>query len=692
MNIRRFAVLLILSGVEALFAQSPTTFRYLYDDAGQLYRVLDSTGTLIEYTYDPSGNITKVSRSTVASGALSILNVTPSNAIGGKTITIAGQNFSAVIAGDTVMIGGVTATVLSASLTQLVVLVPGGTVGGAVSVTVGGVTATWSNTINVVQPPLISSISPASGKKGTTITVAVAGQYLFGATFALQSVDPSDTSAGAAVTVVSNTGTLATLTLVLGATEGQFALVGTNSVGVSAITPASLFLIGPTTSSVSFYASVLNTSDNPTTNPTLPAGQNFASFYASVLNTSYNPTTNPTLPAGQNSASFYASVLNTSYNPTTNPQLPAGQNSASYFISVCNTDSGCTATSPAIVSANASPASTRPRPAAPLQAPSSRDSLPVLEPLEEITSVTVGQTIRLGARNADPGSIVEFDVNRATIGTVGEAPYETLFTVPDGPADLVFQIVVRAPGQPERLSQVTRMTVIPDSGANILGSIAQGTAGLELSLAAGGLRAEFFHLAQPVLALPSLDGAEPVRAGYVTAINEPNPGALFGDDPLGAHLSPDYAIRFSGEVRADQPGKYRFWLAALSGAAILIDGKPLADSGFVSGEPSQAAGSLALDRGWHFIEVIYYLGVGASSVRLDWQPPNSGRREVLGPEYLRTVLAGMTTVSAADGSFSFAQVPRKFDTVWIRVKQGDGFLEFPAVKAGAGPVSIAVPK
>ena len=39
------------AGRSALFAQSPVTFRYLCDDAGELYRVPGSTGALIEYTY-----------------------------------------------------------------------------------------------------------------------------------------------------------------------------------------------------------------------------------------------------------------------------------------------------------------------------------------------------------------------------------------------------------------------------------------------------------------------------------------------------------------------------------------------------------------------------------------------------------------------------------------------------------------
>ena len=161
---------------------------------------------------------------------------------------------------------------------------------------------------------------------------------------------------------------------------------------------------------------------------------------------------------------------------------------------------------------------------------------------------------------------------------------------------------------------------------------------------------------------------------------------------MGSHLGSDYALRFSGELRAELTGQYRFWLAARSGAAIRIDGNPSADVGFSSGEPAEASVSLTLDQGWHSIEVIYYLGVGASSLRLEWRPPNSSRREVLGPEYLRTVLTGIEARSSIDGEFAFSNVPQKFDSVWIRVRRGMGFIEYPALKAGTGPVSIGVPK
>ena len=120
----------------------------------------------------------------------------------------------------------------------------------------------------------------------------------------LQSIDPSYTTPGGTIGVASTTDTNATLNAALGGTEGVFSLIATTSVGTSSVTPASLFTIGPATGSADFYASVLNTAFDPSTNPPLPAGQNITAFYASVLNTGYNPILDPPFPPGQNSMSI----------------------------------------------------------------------------------------------------------------------------------------------------------------------------------------------------------------------------------------------------------------------------------------------------------------------------------------------------------------------------------------------------
>jgi len=54
----------------------PTSLRYFYDDANELFRVIDSTGTLTEYIYDPAG-ISRRSTGPPRLGSPAIFNITP---------------------------------------------------------------------------------------------------------------------------------------------------------------------------------------------------------------------------------------------------------------------------------------------------------------------------------------------------------------------------------------------------------------------------------------------------------------------------------------------------------------------------------------------------------------------------------------------------------------------------------------
>jgi len=71
----RLTILILCAAI--LLAQVPITFQYFYDDTGQLTKVVDSTGVVIEYVYDPVGNMLEIRRSTVAHGALTIFSFAP---------------------------------------------------------------------------------------------------------------------------------------------------------------------------------------------------------------------------------------------------------------------------------------------------------------------------------------------------------------------------------------------------------------------------------------------------------------------------------------------------------------------------------------------------------------------------------------------------------------------------------------
>ncbi|MFD2569122.1 IPT/TIG domain-containing protein [Spirosoma soli] len=95
--------------------------------------------------------------------ALRIVSIEPATAPVGSTVVVNGENFSTTPGSNTVTIGGVPATVISASPTQLVVVVPEGAANGPIGITAGGQTVQSSGTFTVAQ----KSAKPISEVRGT---------------------------------------------------------------------------------------------------------------------------------------------------------------------------------------------------------------------------------------------------------------------------------------------------------------------------------------------------------------------------------------------------------------------------------------------------------------------------------------------------------------------------------------------
>jgi hypothetical protein len=147
---------LVLCVVVALLLPTPahaaTPARdYAYDVSGRLWRVMDSDGALVSYTYDAVGNITKISRDKVDPN-FNILGTLPITGGAGDLVTIQGHGFDPDLVGNTVTIGGVAATVVSvdANGRKLVVKVPWGAETGPISVTATGQTTVAPDPFTVV--------------------------------------------------------------------------------------------------------------------------------------------------------------------------------------------------------------------------------------------------------------------------------------------------------------------------------------------------------------------------------------------------------------------------------------------------------------------------------------------------------------------------------------------------------------
>jgi YD repeat-containing protein len=224
-------LLLALMVATQTYAQQPITFQYFYDELGQLVKVVDSAGNVIEYVYDEVGNMKEIKRSSVS--ALAIFSFTPQQGPVGTVVTIQGQGFSATPSDNTVRFNGASAEVTSATTTILVAIVPLGATTGPITITVGGATATSSQNFTVTNAPAITAVFPKAALTGMSVaSFRVTGVNLTGSTFSFLPV-----FAPPAITVntvsIDPTGTSATLSITVGNQAGQFVLIATNAQGSS---------------------------------------------------------------------------------------------------------------------------------------------------------------------------------------------------------------------------------------------------------------------------------------------------------------------------------------------------------------------------------------------------------------------------------------------------------------------------
>lgn len=146
---------------------------YVYDELGRLVQASNATSEeAVLYAYDAAGNIT--SQRTIALTTLAIGHFAPGRGPVGAQVTISGTGFNAVPAANIVRFNGTAATVVSASQTQIVAIVPASATTGPVNVEVGAETATSSNAFVVTatnEDPTITAVLPNVGTAGIPITV-----------------------------------------------------------------------------------------------------------------------------------------------------------------------------------------------------------------------------------------------------------------------------------------------------------------------------------------------------------------------------------------------------------------------------------------------------------------------------------------------------------------------------------------
>jgi len=157
----------------------------------------------------------------------SITSLNPASSVVGTSVTISGANFGATQGTSTVKFNGVAATPASWSATSIVAPVPAGATTGNVVVTVGGVASNGMNFAVTPPPPSITSLNPASGVVGTSVTISGAN---FGAAQGASAV----TFNGTAGTPASWSATSIVVPVPSGAATGNVVITRAPSGGGSA--------------------------------------------------------------------------------------------------------------------------------------------------------------------------------------------------------------------------------------------------------------------------------------------------------------------------------------------------------------------------------------------------------------------------------------------------------------------------
>lgn len=169
------AVLVTVNGVNSnsvTFTISSSFFvSYAYDELGRLVAVTDPASDTALYNYDASGNLLSIVRQ--SSSAVSIFDFAPDSGSVGAAVTLTGKGFSPNASQNIVKFNGVTASIDSATTTQIVARVPSSAANGPISVTAPSGAAVSLAPFTVVSnsAPSLLSFAPAIATPLSPVTI-----------------------------------------------------------------------------------------------------------------------------------------------------------------------------------------------------------------------------------------------------------------------------------------------------------------------------------------------------------------------------------------------------------------------------------------------------------------------------------------------------------------------------------------
>jgi hypothetical protein len=297
----------------------------------------------------PGGNTNAVTFTPVAAAVPALTSIAPNSGIRGAAVgvTLTGTNLTGATA-ISVSGGGITVSnltvVSSTSVTATFTITTGATLSARnVSITTPG--GTSNNVTFTVQGPTLTSISPTSGSRGTSVPVVLTGTNLAGASSI--TVSGSGVTASS-FTVVNSTTINATLAITNGA--------GTGNRNVAVVTPAGTtgnvtFAVHSGTAAISAPTPAMNGGGTTTKTATITVSNTATGGTAGPIKLTAAPTITPTSGTGNGIFSITGGtcvsgfVINAGSSCTITVRYAGETNTATRNATVTITDTGASTAS-----------------------------------------------------------------------------------------------------------------------------------------------------------------------------------------------------------------------------------------------------------------------------------------------------------------------------------------------------------
>lgn len=135
-----------------------------------------------------------------------------------------------------------------------------------------------------------------------------------------------------------------------------------------------------------------------------------------------------------------------------------------------------------------------------------------------------------------------------------------------------------------------------------------------------GLIAEYYEFGAAIADFPALPAdKKPAIRRVEKQINVENCTENFNN----TNLNTNFFVIWTGSVKIDKAGKYKFFVESDDGSRLFLDGKLVVNNPGTHGM-IKVAGEVELAPGQHEVKLEYFQGDGGMGCKFFWSPPGKG--------------------------------------------------------------------